>query len=119
MAFFGSGKGAKKATPSTHHGKKRHVSLGTILLLVLLVVVGVVSLMIYADPHMLDPVNEAIYGQVLLPQADPAVISRWTRTPSFNTDIDASIRNRYQVTFTLSIPVSELGKANPFIGVTP
>ncbi|MEI6509618.1 MAG: hypothetical protein WCO14_01580 [bacterium] len=108
----------KKATPS-HRLKKSKFNPGTVFLLVLLIVVASASLLIYMDPHALDPVNEFLYGPNLTFQPDPAVITRWTKTVTFNTAIDQSIRDRYLPIPTLTPPASEVGKVNPFVAVSP
>ncbi len=108
----------KKTTPS-HRLKKRRVNLGTVFLLVLLIVVMSAALLITMDPHALDPVNEFLYGPNLTYQPDPAVIMQWTKTVTFNTAIDQSIRDRYLPIPTLTPPASEVGKVNPFVAVSP
>jgi hypothetical protein len=109
---------AKKATPS-HRLKKRRFNPGTVFLLVLLIIVISVAALITLDPHALDPVNEFLYGPNLTFQPDPAVITRWTKTVTFNTAIDQSIRDRYLPIPTLTPPASEVGKVNPFVAVSP
>jgi|GEM_PF-1338452 len=91
----------------------------TIILILAFVVVGIFALVVYSDPHLLDPINEAILGQSPVVEPSQEEIAHWTRAPTFNAEIDNSIKMRFVPVPPLEVPVSEMGKTNPFVAVSP
>ncbi|MCR4427846.1 MAG: hypothetical protein NUV68_00665 [Caldiserica bacterium] len=95
------------------------VKVSTILLILAFLIVGVFALVVYSDPHILDPVNEVLWGQRPLVEPSKEEILRWTTAPSFNAEIDNSIKMRFIPVPPLEVPITEMGKANPFVPVSP
>lgn len=108
----------KKPTRLTKKGKAR-IRPFTIVLAFFFLLVLILAYFIVTDPHFLDPINEAILGQRPIVTPSREEISRWTRTPTFDQTIDQSIRQRFLPIPPLELPISETGKTNPFIAVTP
>jgi hypothetical protein len=98
---------------------RKKLRISTILLIVAFLLVGVFALLVYSDPHLLDPINEAIWGQRPVVEPSREEILRWTRVPTFNAEIDNSIKMRFVPVPPLEVPITEMGKANPFVAVSP
>ncbi len=91
----------------------------TIVLLFVFLLVLTLAYFILTDPHFLDSINEAILGARPIVAPSIEEISRWTKTPTFDQSIDESIRQRFLAIPPLDLPISDTGKANPFVAVTP
>jgi len=106
-------------SPKKVRKARRKLRISTLLLILAFLVVGIFALIVYSDPHLMDPINEVIWG--LRPAVEPSRedILRWTRVPTFNAEINDSIKMRFVPVPPLEVPITEMGKANPFIAVSP
>jgi hypothetical protein len=98
---------------------KSKLRISTVVLILVFILVVVLALMVYLDPTILDPISQAIFGQRPTVSPDQKEVARWTQMVTFSSTIDETIRARTMPIPPTEIPPSELGKANPFVAVSP
>jgi hypothetical protein len=98
---------------------KSKLRTSTVFLILAFLLVAVLGMMVYLDPTILDPISQAMFGQRPTVSANQAEVARWTQMITFSPTIDETIRARTMPIPPTEIPPSELGKANPFVVVSP
>jgi flagellar basal body-associated protein FliL len=110
---------AKTTVRKKRKSSKIKIRTSTVVLILVFLLVVVLALMVYSDPTILDPISQAMFGQRPTVSPDQTEVARWTQMITFSSTIDETIRARTMPIPPTEIPPSELGKANPFVAVSP
>jgi len=110
---------AKTTVRKKRKSSKIKIRTSTVFLILAFLLVAVMGMMVYMEPTILDPISQAMFGQRPTVSPDQAEVARWTQMITFSPTIDETIRARTMPIPPTEIPPSELGKANPFVAVSP